>query len=178
MLSVVGIGRRCFQTVSKGKKMIPVYPGFERTVKNRNALLSQVSKEDVVSKLDPQGWRRKLLHPEEASKGNSTMLKVGDVVKIIYDKNKCSNENFVGYILSVDKKVNIQDSSLLLRNQISNTFVELRVPIFSPLVERIDVLRKTDGLKKRNKHYYIRGTKLDVGNLETKLRKQQQRHHI
>ena len=53
----------------------------------------------------------------------------------------------------------------------AKTMVEMRIPIFSPLIERIDVLRKSDGKRKRNKHYYIRNTRLDVGDLEAGLKK-------
>lgn len=117
------------------------------------------------TKLDPNGWRRKIISKSKNS------LNAGDVVRVVYDAEKCSYDNFVGYVLSVDRKRLIQDASVLLRNQIAKTSVEVRVPIFSPLVERIDVLRKSDSRRKRNKHYYIRGTKLDVGDLEAGLRK-------
>lgn len=92
-------------------------------------------------------------------------------MRVVYDSKKCSNDNFVGYVISVDRKKYDQDASLLLRNQIAKTYVELRVPVFSPLVERIDLLRKNNGKRKRNKHYYIRGTKLDVPDLEAGMRK-------
>lgn len=119
-----------------------------------------------MKKLDPEGWKRQLI-----SKNAHQSLRAGDVVRVVYDRSKCSYDSFIGYVLSVNHKELIQDSSLLLRNQISKTPVEMRVPVFSPLIERIDLLKKTDGKRQRNRHYYIRGTKLDVGDLDAGLRK-------
>ncbi|SCU87876.1 LAMI_0D07844g1_1 [Lachancea mirantina] len=154
---------RHYQILSGSRKVLPVYPPAEK--KSSSNLLSRLSALDQNA-LDPQGWRRKLIsgQPDETTRA-------GDVVRVVYDSNKCNYDNFVGYVLAVDRKSMTQDASLLLRNQVAKTFVEVRVPIFSPIIQRIDILRKSDGRRKRNKHYYIRGTKLDVGDLEAGLRK-------
>ncbi|GAV53876.1 hypothetical protein ZYGR_0AK03780 [Zygosaccharomyces rouxii] len=154
---------RTYQVPATTRKVIPVYPPVEQRQKPN--LLKTLTDVDI-QRLDPQGWKRQLV-----SKKARHSLRAGDVVRIVYDQSKCSYDNFVGYVLSVNHKELIQDSSLLLRNQISKTAVEMRVPVFSPLIERIDLLKKTDGKRQRNKHYYIRGTKLDVGDLEAGLRK-------
>lgn len=161
------ISRRCYQVPTGTRKVLPIYPPVDPTPSVKNAtLLKNLSSIDLKEKLDKDGWRFKLI-----DKHNKDCIKVGDVIRVIYNKEKCSYDNFVGYILSVDRKEQVQDASVLLRNQVSKVMVEVRVPLFSPLVERVDMLKKADGSRKRNKHYYIRGTKLDVGNLESKLRK-------
>lgn len=161
------LGRRWYQVSDHTKKVIPIYPPVESPVTPKNGvLLKNLSKIELDTKLDPTEWRRKLI-----SKHNSECVKAGDVVRVVYDKEKCSYETFVGYVLSLDRKELVQDASLLLRNQISKSVVEVRLPVFSPLIKRIDILKKGDGSRKRNKHYYIRGTKLDVRNLESKTRR-------
>lgn len=161
------LSHRCYQVPTSTRKVLPIYPPVDPKPAVKNAtLLKQLSEIDLKEKLDTDGWRFKLI-----DKHNKDCIKVGDVIRIIYNKEKCSYDNFVGYILSVDRKEQVQDASVLLRNQVSKVMVEVRVPLFSPLVERVDILKKSDGSRKRNKHYYIRGTKLDVGNLESKLRK-------
>lgn len=154
---------RTYQIPTTTRKVIPVYPPAEQRQKPN--LLKSLTNVDL-QKLDPQGWRRQLV-----SKSSRQNLRAGDIVRIVYNQSKCSHDNFVGYVLGVNRKELVQDSSILLRNQISKTHVEMRVPVFSPLIERIDLLKKTDGKRQRNKHYYIRGTKLDVGDLEAGLRK-------
>ncbi|CAI4056728.1 hypothetical protein SKDZ_03G1120 [Saccharomyces kudriavzevii ZP591] len=145
------------------RKTIPVYPPVERIASSQ--IMKRVAQSEIES-LDPGAVRRQLI-----SKKNKDRLKTGDVVRIVYDSSKCSYDPFVGYILSIDRKQLVQDASLLLRNQIAKTAVEIRVPLFSPLVERIDLLRPHASNRQRNKHYYIRGTKLDVGDLEASLRR-------
>ncbi|CAR21284.1 mitochondrial 54S ribosomal protein bL19m [Lachancea thermotolerans CBS 6340] len=155
---------RGYQVKSTTFKTIPVYPAVQ-SPSNHN-LLSSLSKQELDKKLDPEGWRRSLI-----SSHNKERLRAGDVVRVAYNQQKCKYDNLMGYVLSVDRKALEQDASILLRNQYSKTFVEVRVPIFSPLVERIDLIRRADGRRQRSKHYYIRGTKLDVGDLEAGMRK-------
>lgn len=160
------IYKRFYQIPNRTRNVIPIYPPVENKSVKPDTLLQRISKEELDTQLDPQGWRRALI-----KKNTPQSIESGDVVRVIYDQSKCSYDPFIGYVLSIDRKHLIQDASILLRNQISKTMVEMRIPIFSPLVERIDILKKNDGKRRRNKHYYIRDTRLDVGNLEAKLRK-------
>ncbi|CAB4252281.1 similar to Saccharomyces cerevisiae YCR046C IMG1 Mitochondrial ribosomal protein of the large subunit, required for respiration and for maintenance of the mitochondrial genome [Maudiozyma barnettii] len=159
--------KRFYQLPIGSRKIVPVYPPVQTEPAVKNAtLLQKLSEIDLKENLDTDGWRFNLI-----DKNKKDCIRAGDIIRIVYNKEKCSYDNFIGYILSVDRKERIQDASVLLRNQISKVMVEVRVPLFSPLVERVDILKRADGSRKRNKHYYIRGTKLDVGNLESKLRK-------
>ncbi|EJS44498.1 img1p [Saccharomyces arboricola H-6] len=154
---------RTYMVAVTKRKTIPVYPPVQRIASSQ--IMKQVAQSEMES-LDPGAIRRQLI-----SKKNKDRLKAGDVVRVVYNSSKCSYDAFVGYILSVDRKQLAQDASLLLRNQIAKTAVEIRVPLFSPLIERIDLLRPHTSNRQRNKHYYIRGTKLDVGDLEASLRR-------
>ncbi|CCE63011.1 hypothetical protein TPHA_0D03780 [Tetrapisispora phaffii CBS 4417] len=180
----LGIARvhavRAYQIPATKRTIIPIYPAVEK-LKNKNSVIYDISKTDIEKSLDPEGWRRRLLNkgPKDVTKGQksadrTTYIETGDIVRITYDKSKCDDETFLGYVLGVYRKNLVQDSSLLLRNQVGKTFVEVRVPIFSPLIQSIDILKKCEigeKRRKRSKHYYIRGTKLDVGELELMLRK-------
>lgn len=156
---------RSYQLPTSSRKVISIYPVLEKKEKRPN-ILKKLSEADLNSKLDVNNERRKLV-----VKGSKERIKAGDILRIVYDQSKCSYDNFVGYVLSIDRKELIQDTSVLLRNQVAKTMVEMRIPLFSPLIERIDVLRKSDGKRKRNKHYYIRDTRLDVRDLEAGLKK-------
>lgn len=155
---------RFYQVPTTTRKVIPVYPPVQS--KPSPNLVNKLSEKDLDDQLDPQKWRRNLIDSK-----NTGHLRAGDVVRIVYDSSKCNYDNFIGYVLSLDRKSLAQDASVLLRNHVSKTAVEVRVPIFSPLVERIDLLRRSDGKRGRNKQYYIRDTKLDVGDLEANMRK-------
>ncbi|BAO41764.1 54S ribosomal protein IMG1 [Kluyveromyces marxianus] len=155
---------RRYQLPAKAeKKIIPVYPPVERV---SNPLVIKTLAEKDLKVLDPNGVKTELI-----SRKNPNCLRAGDVVRVVYDSTKCNYDTFTGYILAVDRKPLVQDSSILLRDHIYKTCVEMRVPIFSPLVERIDLIRRADGRRGRNKHYYIRNTRLDVGDLAASMRK-------
>lgn len=155
---------RLYQLPAKSsRQVLPVYAPAEPV--SKPLLVNKLAELDL-EKLDPSGIKRKLI-----SKKNEQRLRAGDVVRVVYNSNKCNYDNFIGYILSLDRKELVQDASLLLRDHINKTCIEIRVPVFSPLVERIDVIRKADGRRQRNKHYYIRNTKLDVGDLDANMRK-------
>ncbi|CAL9727942.1 large ribosomal subunit protein bL19m [Monosporozyma unispora] len=160
------MAKRLYQVPTSSKKIIPIYPPIQPTSLKPTTILQKISVTELDSQLDSTGWRRNLL-----KKNDPQRIESGDIVRVIYDQSKCSYDPFIGYVLSLDRKEIVQDASILLRNQITKTVVEMRIPIFSPLVEKIDILKKNDGKRRRNKHYYIRGTRLDVGNLDAKLRK-------
>ncbi|CEP61140.1 mitochondrial 54S ribosomal protein bL19m LALA0_S02e07624g [Lachancea lanzarotensis] len=167
ILRLPGLSRgfvRNYQLSSTTRKTIPVYPAVEEPCKPN--LLKILSEKDMNESLDRESWRRDLV-----SSHNKDRLRAGDVVRVAYNSQKCKYDNLMGYVLSVDRKELTQDASILLRNQYSKTFVEVRVPIFSPLIERIDLIRRADGRRHRGKHYYIRNTRLDVKDLEAGMRK-------
>lgn len=168
---IITLSKRLYQIPTTTRKIIPIYPPIQPKSDKPNTILQRIGKQEVIKDLDPHEWRRNLLKRQGATTSGDVVVESGDIVRVTYDKSKCSYDPFIGYVLSVDRKQLVQDASLLLRNQIAKTMVEVRIPIFSPLIAKIDILKKNDGKRRRNKHYYIRNTRLDVGNLEAKLRK-------
>lgn len=124
-----------------------------------------IYKSDQYAKLDPTFWRRDLIQPSE--RNNNTVLRAGDIVRVMY--NTRSVPSFTGQIVKISKKG--LDANFLLRNLVSKVGVEMQVKLFNPLISRIDVVRRPAEYKKRNRQYYIRGNRLDVGDLEASLRK-------
>lgn len=175
--SVTGVNRmvlnsfRCTTVMgrrfaSSMRKVLAVYPPIEPLMAQKGTILKQAAMNDLNDKLDPTGEKKLLV-----DKRNPKRLRTGDIVRVVYDRKKCKFEDVFGYILSIDRKQHVQDASLLLRNKIAKTAFEVRVPIFSPLVKRIDLIQKTDGQRGRNKHYYIRDTRLDVAALDKKVKR-------
>lgn len=152
--------------VTYGRRLIPVYPPLEPPMAAKGTILQQVAAKDLKERLDTTGEKLQLV-----DKNSSKRLRAGDIVRVVYDRKKCKFEDIYGYVLSIDRKQHRQDASILLRNKIAKTAFEMRVPIFSPLVKRIDLVQKADGSRGRNKHYYIRDTRLDVTALDKKIRR-------
>lgn len=115
-------------------------------------------KEAQYNKFDPSGVKRKIL-----DKSNPEKLRSGDVVRIVYKEQSPA----VGAVIAINKSG--LGTTLLLRNMITGVGVEIHVPVFSPMVERIDIVRRPAKYKGRTKHYYIRNTRLDVGDLESSI---------
>lgn len=144
-----------YHVVSKTTRVISVYEPLSTSTKKKSAM--DVFHEKQLAKLDATGWRTDLLKS----------IRPGDVVRVMYTSRAITP--FVGQVLAVSKKHT--DTNLTLRNMVSKVGVELKVKLFSPLVSRIDVVRKPHAYKKRNRQYYIRGNRLDVTDLEASLRK-------
>lgn len=140
-------------------KVLPVYHPLKKKAPKK---VNELYLDQQYAKLDPEGWRRALI-----TQGSPTRLLPGDVVRIVYKTRQMAP--FMGQIIGISKGG--VSASLLLRNNITKLGVELRVKIFSPLIQRVDVVKKPFKRRLRNKHYYIRGTRLDVGDLEADLKK-------
>lgn len=110
--------------------------------------------------LDPSGQRRALIR-----KDSPNCLRAGDIVKVTYT----DRYSVMGQIIAITRSNT--DSNILLRNKIARVGCEVRVPVFSPRIKNIEVIQKPARYLARSKHYYIRNTRLDVGDLEANLRK-------
>lgn len=157
--------KRLYQLPTSSRKTIPIYEPVE-PVRRSRTIIASLSKRQLDEKLDKDRTRRDLF-----DKHNEARIKTGDIVRVLYKRDKCSFDNFIGYVLAIDRKRLPEDTSLLLRNKIGKTAVELRVPVFSPLIDTFEIVKRANGKRQRNKHYYIRDTRLDVGELEALLRK-------
>ncbi|CEP22789.1 IMG1 [Cyberlindnera jadinii] len=148
-------GVRGYHVPSKSTRVIKVYEPLLKEKKKTNAM--EKFYETQRARLDPTGWRSSLLKS----------VRPGDVVRVMYTSRAIPP--FVGQVIAMSKKQ--LDTNITLRNQVSKVGVEVKVKLYSPLVSRIDVIRKPHAYKKRNRQYYIRGNRLDVGDLEASLRK-------
>ncbi|ODV93635.1 hypothetical protein PACTADRAFT_35394 [Pachysolen tannophilus NRRL Y-2460] len=137
-------------------KTIKVYEPLPNAHKDGKPLMD-VIRADQYKKLDPSGIKQKLLDSK-----NPTRLRSGDIVRINYKNN--IKPSITGMIIALNRAG--LESNLLLRNQVTKIGVELRVSVFNPIIERIDILRKPMTYRPRNKLYYIRNNRLDVGDLE------------
>ncbi|CCH58460.1 hypothetical protein TBLA_0A06680 [Henningerozyma blattae CBS 6284] len=159
MFNLQTICKRCYQLPSKAgaKKLIKVYPPLTPKHASFSKIMQKLSEKHLNTKLDTTEEKRKLVQN----------LRAGDVVRITANN---SYNNFVGYVLGVKRNFMKEDTMVVLRNQIGKNYVNVRLPIFSPNIERIDVIQKQK-LKLKNgrqprKHNFIQGTKIDTGSIE------------
>lgn len=110
--------------------------------------------------LDPSGQRRALIN-----KDSKNCLRAGDIIKVTYT----DRTSVLGQIIAI-KRSNT-DSNILLRNKITKLGCEVRIPVFSPKIKNIEVIQKPARYLARAKQYYIRNTRLDVGDLEANIRR-------
>lgn len=134
-----------------GHKMIV----FEQLPPKRSGekLMSYV-KNAQYQRLDPNGSKRNLLSAE-----NSSRLRADDIVTIIYKDQK----PITGQILAI-KRQGIS-SNILIRNKVGGVGVDISVPLFHPNILRVDIVRRPIKYRPRAKHYYIKGSRLDVGDI-------------
>jgi ribosomal protein L19 len=58
------------------------------------------------------------------------------------------------------------DTSFLLRNELTRVGVEMAVKVFSPNVESVEVVQRTEKRKRRARLYYMRKPRHDMGSVE------------
>ena len=110
---------------------------------------------DQMPVLDPSGSRKRLFNPE-----NREGAKAGDILHVKFK----SGETFSGVIMSVKQRG--VDTSVLLRNHLTRVGAEMQIKIFSPTVQSMEVVQKTQKRKRRARLYYLRHPKHDVGSVD------------
>lgn len=139
------------------KKPIPtVYEPLPR--KRKGDVMIHLHKQ-LLEKYDPTGKRRALVD-------SKTGLRAGDVIKVTY----LDRTSVIGQVLAVKRSINSVGTNILIRNKVNRIGVEVRVPVFNPNIRNIEVIHKPQKYLPRGKHYYIRNTKHDVGDLEVLVR--------
>lgn len=96
------------------------------------------------------------------SLSNPERIRAEDVVTVVYKNQK----PVTGQVLMVKRSG--LNSTILLRNKITGLGIEMNIPIFHPNITRLDVIRRPIKYKPRNRHYYIRNSRLDVGEISAK----------
>lgn len=157
MLEFQFLFRRFYQLPAKHtRKIIKVYPPLTPRRAALPTIVKNISNKYLDDVLDPQSEKRNLLRT----------LKAGDVIRI---SSKNTYNNFIGYILAINRSNILEDTTVLLRNQIAKNYININLPIFSPEIERIDVVQrqklKLKNGRKPRRHSFIQDTKIDTGSI-------------
>lgn len=102
--------------------------------------------ESQLGQLDPTGERKALFDYRR----NARSVKPGDILRVTF-KN---GDPFSGVCLSI--KLCGIDTSFLLRNELTKVGVEMSVKVFSPNVESVEIVQRTEKRKRRARLYYMR----------------------
>lgn len=113
----------------------------------------------LLQKYDPTGKRRALV----AKDG----LRSGDIIKVTY----LDRTSVIGQVIAIKRSVNSVGTNILIRNKINKVGCEVRVPLYNPNIRNIELMHKPKKYLPRRKHFYIRNSKYDVGDLNAFLRR-------
>ncbi|KAL2809735.1 translation protein SH3-like domain-containing protein [Aspergillus granulosus] len=113
-------------------------------------------KDAQLAVLDPTGERRALFDYRRSERS----ARVGDVLRVTF-KN---GDPFNGVLLSI--KLDGIDTSFLLRNELTKVGVEMSVKAFSPNVESVEIVKRTEKRKRRARLFYMRKPKHDMRSVE------------
>lgn len=110
--------------------------------------------ESQLAELDPKGERQALFDYRR----NARSVKPGDIVRVVF-KN---GDPFNGVVLSI--KLRGIETSFLLRNELTRVAVEMSVKVFSPNVQSVEIVQRSEKKRRRARLYYMRfvlGPQLD-----------------
>ncbi|KKK26700.1 mitochondrial 54S ribosomal protein [Aspergillus rambellii] len=138
--------------VRKKLKIYPAPPSPTATCKDPITAV----RESQLAEIDPTGERRALFDYRR----NPRSVKVGDILRVTF-KN---GDPFSGVCLSI--RLRGIDTSFLLRNQLTRVGVEMSVKVFSPNVESVEIVQRTEKRKRRARLYYMRKPRHDMGSVE------------
>lgn len=145
---------------SKKTNMILAKPTvFEPLPPKRNGMnvMSYLNKQ-LLEKYDPTGKRRALVDQKNG-------LRSGDIIKVTY----LDRTNVIGQILAIKRTVNNVGTNILIRNKMNKLGVEVRIPLFNPIIRNVELLYQPKKYLSRRKQFYIRNSKYDVGDVEAFL---------
>lgn len=134
---------------------IPVKPPPPSTLKSCKEPIKALTTSQL-SVLDPTGARTQLI-----ADSNPEKVQPGDILHVRFR----DGDPFSGILLAVRRRNSPIDSALLLRNQLTRVSVEMWVKIYSPNVEGIEVVERRKIRVRRNKLFYLRQPKHDVGSV-------------
>lgn len=99
-----------------------------------------------LSTLDPKGERKALFDYRR----NPRSVKPGDILRVTFR----NGDPFSGVCLSI--RLRGVDSAFLLRNQLTRVGVEMWVKVFSPEVQSVEIVQRSERRKRRARLYYMR----------------------
>lgn len=99
-----------------------------------------------MTMLDPTGERKALFDYRRSARS----VKPGDIVRVTFK----SGDPFSGVCLAI--RLRGVDTSFLLRNQLTRVGVEMWIKAYSPNVEGVEIVQRTEKRKRRARLYYMR----------------------
>ncbi|PLB45969.1 putative mitochondrial ribosomal protein [Aspergillus steynii IBT 23096] len=138
-----------------GRKKLRAYPPPASARKACKDPVNAVAEAQLAS-LDPTGERKALFDYRR----NPRSVKPGDILRVTF-KN---GDPFAGVCLSI--RLRGIDTSFLLRNELTRVGVEMWVKVFSPNVESVEIVQRSDKRKRRARLYYMRQPRHDMRSVE------------
>lgn len=91
---------------------------------------------------------------------NPRSVRSGDIVRVTF-KN---GDPFNGVVLSI--KLRGIETSFLLRNELTRVAVEMSVKVFSPNVNSVEIVQRSEKKRRRARLYFMRDRKHDRRSVE------------
>lgn len=129
-------------TEKKKLKIYPPPPSAAKICKDPVAAVEQ----SQMAVLDPTGERKALFDYRR----NPRSVKPGDILRVTFK----SGDPFSGVCLSI--RLRGIDTAFLLRNHLTRVGVEMWIKVFSPNVESVEIVQRTEKRKRRARLYYMR----------------------
>lgn len=126
-------------------KRLKVYPPPTSTRNTCKDPISAVT-QSQLSTLDPTGERKALFDYRR----NPRSVKPGDILRVTF-KN---GDPFSGVCLSI--RLRGVDTAFLLRNELTRVGVEMWVKVFSPEMQSVEIVQRSEKRKRRARLYYMR----------------------
>ncbi|PGH12976.1 ribosomal protein L19 [Helicocarpus griseus UAMH5409] len=111
--------------------------------------------QDQLAIVDPTGERKALF-----DRRNHQSVKVGDVLRVTFK----SGDPFAGVCLNI--RARGLDSGFLLRNRLTRVGCEMWIKVFSPNVQSVEIVQRTEKRKRRARLYYMRHPRHDMGSVD------------
>ncbi|KAL2010492.1 hypothetical protein VTN00DRAFT_6299 [Thermoascus crustaceus] len=141
------------------KKKLKIYPPPPTALAKCKDPIAAVT-ESQLAVLDPTGERKALFDYRR----NPRSVKVGDILRVTFK----SGDPFSGVCLNIRSRG--IDTAFLLRNELTRVGVEMWIKVFSPNVESVEIVQRTEKRKRRARLYYMRQPKHDMGSVENIVR--------
>ncbi|CAI7577099.1 unnamed protein product [Penicillium bialowiezense] len=133
-------------------KIYPAPPSARKACKDPIAAVTEAQ----LAVLDPKGDRKAMFDYRR----NPRSVRSGDIVRVTF-KN---GDPFNGVVLSI--KLRGIETSFLLRNELTRVAVEMSVKVFSPNVNSVEIVQRSEKKRRRARLYFMRDRKHDRRSVE------------
>lgn len=133
-------------------KIYPAPPSARKACKDPIGAIT----ESQLEVLDPKGERKAMFDYRR----NPRSVNPGDIVRVTF-KN---GDPFNGVVLSI--KLRGIETSVLLRNELTRVAVEMSVKVFSPNVNSVEIVQRSEKKRRRARLYFMRDRSHDRRSVE------------